>query len=183
MAYSFSKWNQEASAIEAWLAKELQSIRTSRATPAILDTVMVESYGAMMPVRQVANISSEDARTLRIAPYDETQVKQIEKAIVASNLGLSVAVDDRGLRVSFPELTAERRTGLIKVAKQKLEDARISVRKLRDETWKDIEKKEKEGGMGEDEKFKLKAELQKMVDTLNKKLQEAAERKEKEITS
>lgn len=183
MAYSFAQFLQEAKGIEEWLVKEMGGIRTSRATPAILDAVMVESYGTHMPIRQVATISSEDARTLRIAPYDSGQIKDIEKAIIASQLGLSVAVDDRGLRIAFPELTADRRSALIKLAKERLEDGRISVRKLRDETWKSIEATEKKGGMGEDEKFKLKAELQKQVDGLNKKLAEIAERKEKEIMS
>ncbi len=183
MAYNFSRFNAESKKIEEWLSKEFAGIRTSRATPAILDGVMVESYGSRMPVKQVANISGEDARTLRIAPWDASQIKEIEKAIVTSNLGLSVSIDDKGLRVAFPSLTEDRRKSLIKLSKEKLEEAKISVRKLRDEAWKDIEATEKKGGMGEDEKFRLKKEMEKMVEALNKKLMEAEERKEKEILS
>jgi ribosome recycling factor len=183
MAYDFSKFKKEVAGIEEWLKKEYGGIRTSRATPAILDTVLVESYGAKVPVKQIANITGEDARTIRVIPYDVSQSKDIEKAVVLANLGLSVAVDDRGVRVSFPELTAERRISLIKVAKEKLEHARASLRVLRDSTLKDIEAAEKKGGMGEDEKFRLKTELQKFTDAGNTAFADALQRKEKEITS
>ncbi|MBI2476133.1 MAG: ribosome recycling factor [Candidatus Taylorbacteria bacterium] len=183
LMFNFSKFNQKAKGIEEWLAKELGSVRTSRATPAILDGVLVESYGVRLPINQVGSIASQDARTLFITPWDASSIKEIEKAIVAANLGLSVSAVDTGVRVSFPELTSERRQALIKVAKEKLEDARVSVRKIRDEIQNEIAAAEKAGGMGEDEKFRLKAELQKLTDALNKKLQESAERKEREITS
>ncbi len=183
MAYNFSKFTTKSKEVESWLEKELSNVRTSRATPAILDGVLVESYGAKMPINQIGSIASQDARTLFITPWDVGSIKEIEKAIVASNLGLSVSAVDTGVRVSFPELTADRRTTLIKLAKEKCENARISLRKLRDEIQKEIEASEKAGGMGEDEKFRLKAELQKLVDGVNKKLSEAAERKEKEILS
>ena len=181
MSYNFTKFNKEAAEIETWLAKELSGIRTSRATPAILDGVMVESYGSKMPIRELAGISVEDPKTLRITPWDQSQAKEIEKAIALSNLGLSVAVDERGVRVIFPDLTSERRASLIKISKQKLEEARVSMRKLRDYTLSDIQRIEKAGGMGEDERFRLKNELQKLVDAANKKLLECAERKEKEL--
>lgn len=181
--YNFSKFNQKGKEVEEWLSKELSGIRTSRATPAILDGIRVESYGVKLPINQVGSIASQDARTLFITPWDSSAIKEIEKAIAAENLGLSVSAVDTGVRVSFPELTSERRAVLVKTAKEKLEDARISVRKLRDEIQSEIEAAEKAGGMGEDEKFRLKAELQKLVDALNKKLNEAVERKEKEIAN
>lgn len=181
--YNFSKFNQKAKEVENWLAKELSGIRTSRATPAILDGVMVEAYGSKMPINQTASISSQDARTLFVTPYESSVIKEIEKAITAANLGLSVSATDTGVRVSFPELTADRRGALIKVSKEKLEDARISFRKHRDEVMREIEAGEKAGTIGEDEKFRLKTELQKLTDALNKKLLETAERKEKEILS
>lgn len=181
--YNFSKFNQKAKEVENWLTKELGNIRTSRATPAILDGILVDSYGAKMPISSLGSIASQDARTLFITPWDTASIKDIEKAIIAGNLGLSVSAVDTGVRVSFPELTSDRRQALIKLAKDKLEDARVSVRKIRDEIQKEIDSAEKAGGMGEDEKFRLKAELQKLVDGLNKKLGESAERKEKEINS
>jgi len=183
MPFNFSKFNQKGKEIEDWLVKELGNIRTSRATPNILDGILVESYGAKLPINQVGSIASQDARTLFVTPWDAGSIKEIEKAITAANLGLSVSATDTGVRVSFPELTSDRRATLIKLAKDKLEDARVSVRKLRDEIQKEIETAEKAGGMGEDEKFRLKAELQKLVDALNLKLGDAASRKEKEILS
>ena len=181
--YNFSKLNERIKEVHEWLGRELGGLRSGRATPAILDGVQVESYGTKMPIKHLATISLEDARTLRITPFDSAVSKDIEKAITASNLGLSVSADDKGVRVHFPELTSERRDALMKVAKEKLEAARITARKIRDEILKDIEAKEKEGGMGGDEKFRLKKELDKMSEAENKKLQEAFERKEKEISS
>lgn len=181
--YNFSRFNQKAKEVEVWLGKELAGIRTSRATPAILDGVLVESYGAKLPLNQVGSIASQDARTLFITPWDVSVIKEIEKGITAANLGLAVSAVDTGVRVSFPELTAERRVALIKTAKAKLEEARVSVRKLRDEVHKEIEAAEKGGSMGEDEKFRQKKELDKLVEGENKKLQEALERKEREVNS
>jgi ribosome recycling factor len=181
MAYNFSELKKNMAEIESWLTKEFASIRTGRATPSILDNVKIESYGSQMPINQVASVSMEGPKTLRITPWDSSVNKSIEKAIVESNLGLSVALDEKGVRVMFPDLTSERREQLVKVAKQKLEEARISIRKERDATWDDIQEKEKQGGMGEDEKFRLKAEMQKIVDEAGKKFQTMAEKKEQEV--
>jgi len=183
MAYSFETLKRSLLETEEWLKKEFGSIRTGRASPAILDVVSVDSYGSRMVINQLAGISIEDPRTIRITPWDMTQVKAIEKAITDSDLGLSVSVDDRGIRISFPELTSERRASLVKVLKQKHEEARITLRKERDRIKGEIEAKEKEGGMGEDEKFRLFAEMQKLIDEGNKKLDALAERKETEILS
>jgi len=181
MAYNFIPFKQETKNTEEWLKKEFATIRTGRATPAILDGVWVEVYGEGVPINQAAGISVEDARCLRITPWDISQIKSIEKGIINSDLGLSVTVDDKGLRVIFPELTSDRRIALIKIAKQKLEDARIALRGEREKIIKDIENKEKSGSMSEDEKFRLKAELQKMLDDSNRFLDEAFSKKEKEI--
>lgn len=181
MAYTFELFKTASEETIEWLTREYAGIRTGRATPAILDGVSVESYGTMMSLREVGSIGAEDARTLRISPWDPSQVKAIEKAIITANLGLSVVTDDKGIRVVFPELTVERREQLIKLAKSKLEDARVAIRKARDESMKDIESKEKEGGMGEDEKFKLKAELQKRVDDANRTIESLYEKKETEM--
>ncbi|MFO0719086.1 MAG: ribosome recycling factor [Candidatus Paceibacterota bacterium] len=183
MAYNFSPFKQSIKDLEEWLKKEFSSIRTGRATPTILDGVFVESYGSKMPINQIGSIAIEGARSLRISPWDMSQAKAVEKAIMVSNLGLSVAVDDKGLRVTFPELTTESRNTFVKMAKQKLEEARVTLRTEREKVWDDIQAKEKEGGMGEDEKFRLKAEMQKMVDEANEKLEELATGKEKEIMS
>lgn len=183
MAYNFSELKKGLSEVESWLSKEYAAVRTGRATPSILDHVMVDSYGGKMAVNQLAGIVSEGPRSLRITPWDMTVNKAIEKAIVNANLGLSVSLDEKGVRVTFPELTSERRQSLVKLSKQKLEDARISLRKIRDQVWDDIQGKEETGAITEDEKFRLKTEMQKIVDETGKKLQNLAERKEQEMMS
>lgn len=181
MAYDFKPFDKKIAEIVERLSKELSGIRTGRASPAILDGIMVESYGTKMPINQVANISIEDARTLRVSPWDTGNAKEVEKAIVAANLGLSVGADERGVRVAFPELTSERRASLVKLAKERIEEARASLRVARDEVWSHIQKLEREGTMPEDDKFRSKDEMQKKVDASNKLFDDALTRKEKEI--
>lgn len=183
MAYNFAHFKTRTQEIEEWLKKELSLLRTGRATAAILDSITVESYGTQSPIAHVGSVTMEDARTLRIAPWDKSQVKQIEVAIGKANLGLSVMTDDNGVRVVFPELTGERRAQIVKLLKDKLEDARISLRKEREDLLSKFKQMEKDGELSEDEHFKAKAELQKIIDESNKKFEELAERKEKEITS
>ena len=183
MAYNFTSFKNRIGDIADWLAKEYLSVRTGRATPLLLDGVMIDSYGSKQPVKHVAAINTEDARTIRVVPWDKGQMKAIETAISSANLGVSVSPDSSGIRVIFPELTEERRKQLTKVVKDKLEDARISLRKEREEVWNDIQKEEKEGRMSEDDKFRGKDELQKLVDEGNTKFQDLADRKEKEIMS
>jgi ribosome recycling factor len=181
MQYNFSSFKDEIKKTEDWLRQEFSSLRTARASSAVLDSVRVEAYGSMMPINQVASISSDDPKSLRVSPWDMTLAKAIEKAIQVSNLGLSVTLDDKGLRVIFPELTSERRDSIVKLAKQKLEDGRIAIRTEREKVLKDLEKKEKDGEIGEDEKFRFKNELQKMVDEAGKALEDLFSKKEKEI--
>lgn len=183
MTYNFSPLKKKIVDTEEWLKKEYQGVRTGRAAPALLDGIQVESYGSRMPLIQVGSVSIEDARTLRVTPWDASQVKAVEKAITDSNLGVGVSADERGVRVTFPELTSERRTALIKIAKDKLEVARISLRTERDYIWNDIQKKTKDGDISEDDKFRFKDEMQKLVDGGNKKLDMLAEKKEAEINS
>ncbi|MEK7607867.1 MAG: ribosome recycling factor [Patescibacteria group bacterium] len=181
MQYNFSKLKTDLLTTEKWLEKELSSIRTNRASPSILDIVRVEAYGSDMPISGLASITNEDPRTIRITPWDQVLVKSIEKSIMVANLGVSVAVDDRGIRVSFPELTSDRRREIVKMASVKFEQARIQVRKHRDLVNSDIAKKEKEGGMSEDDKFRLKTEGQKLIDQSSERLQSLMTKKEKEI--
>lgn len=181
MAYDFGRLKTRIEEIEDWLTSEYQSLRTGQATPAVLDKITIDSYGAKSPIKNVANVGIEDVRTLRIVPWDASQVAEIEKAIQQADLGLSVVNDGKGIRAIFPELTGETREKIVKVAKQKLEDARISLRKEREETWEDIQKKEKDGEMNEDEKFRAKDEMQNLIDEANKNLDEIESKKEEEI--
>lgn len=164
-----------------WLAGEYAGIRTGQAAPALLDNIKVENYGALMPINQVGSVGIEDARTLRVSPWDAGSIKAIEKAISEADLGVSVATDSSGLRVIFPELTSERRDQLVKLAKSKLEDARVSVRSARDEIMKELDGQQKDGSISEDEKFSQKENIQKEIDTLNKQLEDLYSQKEAEI--
>jgi ribosome recycling factor len=181
MQYNFSNFKIGIKKIEEFLGKEYSQLSTGRASVVVMDAVSVESYGSHQPVKNVASISIEDPKTLRISPWDKNQIKAIEKAIVVADLGLSVATDEAGIRVIFPQLTTETRQKLVKVLKEKLEEARITVRRERGTIWDDIQKQEKDGKMNEDEKMRAKDELQKIVDEVNKNLEIIFERKEKEI--
>ena len=183
MAYDFTVFKNKINEVEEWLKGEFSSIHTGRAMPALLDGVAIDSYGAKTAINHVAAVTAEDPRTLRVSPWDKSQIKEIEKAINDADLGVSVASDDQGLRVFFPELTTERRQSFVKIAKEKLEDARVSLRGEREKIWNDIQSKEKNGEITEDDKFRLKDDLQKMVDDANKKLEEMADKKEEEIMS
>jgi ribosome recycling factor len=179
--YNFSIFKTKLGEVEEWLGREYLGVRTGKAAPAVLDSVMVDSYGSKTPLKHVAAIGIEDARTIRVTPWDKSQLSAIQTAIDVANLGLSVSPDSTGLRVIFPALTEERRKMLIKLMGEKLEDARISVRKEREKVWAEIQAEEKAGKLSEDEKFKAKDELQKMIDEANKKLEDLASKKETEI--
>ncbi len=172
---------QKLNEVKEWLQKEYSGIRTGKSSPALLDSIRVESYGSLMPVNQVANISTEDARTLRVSPWDSSMISAIERAIQDADLGVSLATDSSGVRVIFPELTIERRAQLQKLAKSKLEDARIRVRAVRDDIMKNIDKSEKDGDISEDQKFTQKDAAQKAVDETNRALESLFDQKEVEL--
>jgi len=175
--YNLETFKQEAKQGEEWLAKEYSQIHTGRAAPALLDGVQIESYGSFQPLKNVASITIEDPKTLRVIPWDKSQIKDIERALHASNLGFSIAVDDAGIRVIIPALTTETRNQLAKIAKDKLEDARITVRKARESALSML----KDAKLPEDTFHKAKDELQKFVDTANAALEDQYKRKETDI--
>lgn len=182
MAYNIQNFNTRGDEVAKWLEKEFAGIRTGRATPMLLDLVQVESYGTRVPIQQVGSVSVEDARTLRISVWDQSAIKAVEKAITEADLGVSVVADSAGIRVIFPELTGERRAQLLKLAKAKHEEARVSLRGARDEAMKEIDALEKAGELSQDEKFDAKESLQKRVDSFNNTLTSLFERKEEEIS-
>lgn len=163
------------------MKKETSSLRTGRATPALVENIMVDSYGTRVPLKHVASIAAEDARTIRITPWDTGVLKNIEYSISASNLGIQPIADNQSIRISLPELTEERRKSLIKLLNEKLEEARVSLKLKREEEWKDIQEKERAGEISEDDKFRYKEELQKIIDKVSTDLEEIAKNKEKEI--
>ncbi len=181
MAYDFSTLDAQINETHDWLQRELSGVRTGRAAPAILDSIKADAYGARTPLRELASITIEDARTLRVAPWDTSTIKAVEKSIVDADLGVGVAVDGQGVRVLFPELTSERRTQLLKIAGDRTEQARVTLRGHRTEAIKELEAAEKDGGMGQDEVVRLKSEIQKRIDAGNEMLAELLKKKEAEI--
>lgn len=179
MAYNFTALKQEFTNVEEWLKKEFSQISTGRANPALLDGISVESYGSYQPIKNIASVTVEEARTLRISPWDKAVIKDIERAIRDSGLPLSATPDSNGLRVMVPQLTAESRQSLVKLCKEKLEEARVKVRLERQKTDKDITETEK----AEDDAFRAKDELQKMVEATNNSLEDLFLKKELDITT
>ncbi|HPC12593.1 MAG TPA: ribosome-recycling factor [Candidatus Paceibacterota bacterium] len=173
--YNTQEFKNELQKIEVWLSKEYSQIQTGRATPMVLDSISIENYGSYTPIKNVASISVEDSKTLRIAPWDKNQVRLIEGAINEADLGLSVLSDADGVRVIFPMLTTESRSKLVKILKEKLEDARISVRK---ERQAEIDRLE---GLTEDEIKRAKEEIQKAVDEVNSNLENIFNKKEGDL--
>ncbi|MEK7063444.1 MAG: ribosome recycling factor [Patescibacteria group bacterium] len=183
MAYDLNKLRAGTDGVYTWLQQELTGLRTGRASPALLDGVSVEVYGARMKISQIATISVEDARSLYISPWDKGQLKPIERAISIADLGVGVGSDAVGVRVTFPELTTERRQQLIKLVRGKLEEARVSLKGERLKAMDDVDSKEKGGTMSEDASRSAKDEVQKVIDESNKRLEELSARKEKELES
>jgi len=181
MPYSLNNFDSSVEKIKSRFAEELGALRTSRASPSLVKDILVDYYGTKTKIEGLASISIQDAKTLVIQPWDKNSVEPIEKAVRASNLGLQPVADKNILRIVLPELTGERRQSLIKFIGEKLEESRIAVRRERDEIWKDGQDKERAGELSEDQKFRLKEELQKKVDKANRELEEIAEKKRKEV--
>ncbi|HAT03782.1 MAG TPA: ribosome recycling factor [Candidatus Magasanikbacteria bacterium] len=166
-----------------YLKHEISSLRTGRATPALVEDIVVEAYGSRQPLKAVASISVADAKTINVDPWDKSVTQAVETAIRNSQLGISPVNDGKLIRLPLPELTHERRQELVKVLHQKLEAARVSIRKLREDVRKEIDNKEKAKEIGEDDKYGLQDELEKMVKEYNEKIKLVGEEKEKEITT
>lgn len=163
------------------LHKELSSIRTGRATPALLDDVMVEAYGSAMPIKGVGTISVPDARTLQIEPWDKNLLKDIEKAVLASGLGINPVVDSSSVRLAMPKLTEENRRELVKFMGKKLEEARVAVRGVRERARAAVIAAEEAKKMSEDERFRFQEELDRLVQQQNDEIKQIGVKKEQEI--
>lgn len=161
--------------------EEMMKLRTGRAHPGLVEGLLVDYYGTQTPVKQMASVTVPEPRQILISPWDKGALASIETAIRESDLGLNPMNDGVGVRITLPALTEERRKELVKVLNMKAEEAKISVRSTREDIWKDIQDAEKEGLIGEDDKFRGKDDLQKVVDEYNQKLESLREKKEKEI--
>jgi ribosome recycling factor len=163
------------------LHKEFAGIRTGRATPALVDRLQVDYYGAMTPLQSLANITAPEARLLVIQPYDRNAIANIEKAIQKSELGVNPSNDGTLIRIPIPQLTEERRKEFVKMAKQKAEAARVSIRNIRRDELEHIRKIEKDGEVGSDELERGLQSLQKITDRFVARVDEESHKKEQEI--
>ena len=177
----FKELKNNIEEVKKFLQIEFSGIRTGAASVAVLDPIKVEAYGALTPISQLANISVDGATSLVIAPYDSSVAGEIEKAINDSGTGLSVSNSGATLRVSFSSLTADRRVVLLKLAKEKLEDARVRLRRERESVKTSLESDTKDGVISEDEKFRSFEEMDKIIKDANKIFDEMYSLKEKEI--
>ncbi len=160
---------------------ELAHIRTGKASPVLLDPVKVEAYGAVMPLKQVANIIVQAPRTLVIQPWDKSLLSEIEKGILKANLGLTPINDGNVIRINIPPLTGERREELVKVAAQVIERGKVSIRSVRRDAISLLKEGEKTGDIPEDLSFRTQKEIQKLTDKYQEELDKLFENKKKEI--
>ncbi|MGN0240315.1 MAG: ribosome recycling factor [Candidatus Weimeria sp.] len=163
------------------LQKDYSSIRAGRANPHILDKLTVDYYGAPTPIQQVANVSVPEARVIQITPWEPSMVKEIEKAIMVSDLGINPTNDGKNIRLVFPDLTEERRKELAKEVKKMGENAKVAVRNVRRDANDFVKKTGKAEALSEDETKDLEDQIQKLTDEYSKKVDAAIEDKTKEI--
>ena len=163
--------------------QNLSEIRAGRANPAILNKISIEYYGVQTPINQVAGISVPEARTIVIQPWDASALKNIEKAILASDIGLNPNNDGKVIRLTFPELTEERRKDLVKDIKKIAEEARVSIRAIRRDGMDDAKNRQKTSEISEDEKADLEDKIQKLTDKYVAEIDKILENKEKDIMS
>jgi len=164
-----------------YLKREISSLRTGRATPALVEDLEVEHYGLKQPLRALAAISIPEPRQILIMPWDKGAMEPIQKAILQSNLGMNPIADSNGIRLNLPALNEERRKELIKLLNQKLEEGRIAIRKVREEAMKELDRVERDKQISKDDHFRGKSDIQKLVDETNKKIDEMGAQKEKEV--
>jgi len=163
------------------LEEELARIRTGRASPALIEKMPIEYYGTPTPLQQLASISVPEPRQLLIKPYDASALKDIEKSILSSDLGLTPNNDGKAIRLNLPPLTEERRRDLVKVVSTRVEEARVSVRNIRRDTIKDMREFEEEKLISEDDLQRGEKEIQDLIDNFIEEINDIGETKEKEI--
>jgi ribosome recycling factor len=160
---------------------ELTTVRTGRASPHLLDRVVVDYYGTSTPLKQLANVAATEARMLTVTPYDKSAIKQMEKAIMESDLGLTPSNDGNLIRLQIPELTEERRKELVKVVHGIAEEGRVGVRNIRRDCMHDLRELKTEGEVGKDDEHRAEVELQKLTDQKISQIEELLKGKEQEI--
>jgi ribosome recycling factor len=165
----------------AHLKEDLAGIRTGRASPAVLNRIMVEYYGTSVPLNQLAGMSVPEPRLLQVQPFDKSAIGAIEKAILSSDLGITPSNDGHVIRLAFPQLTEERRRDLVKQLHHRAEEGRVAVRNVRRHAKDEMERLEREGAISEDELTRGEKELQKLTDRFVAEIDEIQQHKEKEL--
>ncbi len=163
------------------LKRDLAGLRTGRASVALLDGIKVDYYGTLTPLKQVANIGTPEARLITVQPWEQTLIKEVEKAIMASDLGLTPSNDGKLIRIPLPPLTEERRKELIKVCKKHGEDVKVQIRAFRRDGNDELKKLQKDSKLTEDELRKAETEIQKLTDQYVQKIDDVLKKKESEI--
>lgn len=165
----------------AHFQSELNAIRTGRASPSLVESLMVESYGLQTPLKNIASITVPDAKSLAIQPWDRSLLSAIEKAVQASSIGIQPVNDGVYIRLNMPPLNEERRKELVKMVKSQAESAKVRIRNVREEIWKEVVRGVKEKQLTDDEKYEAEKELKKTIDGFNAKIEEFLKSKEAEI--
>ena len=168
---------------EQVVVNEFSGVRTGKASPALVENIMVEVYGSNMRVRELAGITTPEPRTLAIQPWDANSVHPIEKAIQKANLGLNPAVQGKLIRIFFPELSQERRQEFVKIVRKRAEDGRVAIRHVRRDAMEQLKKHAHDSGVTEDEEKQAEKDLQKLTDDYIAKIDQHLAHKEKEITT
>lgn len=181
MSHLIDHAKQEFEQVIEHLNKELQNVRSGRANASMVEGLLVEAYGSMMELKGLASVSVPDAKTIQIEPWDKNVVKDIEKAIQASSLGLNPNVAGTTIRLIMPPMTEENRKSLVKIVGQKAEQARIGLRNVRENIREQISSQEKEKTISEDEKFRLQEQLDKVITGFNERIEALVSEKEAEI--
>lgn len=163
------------------LEHDLRAIRTGRASPALLDRITAEYYGAPTPINQLATISAPEARMLMIKPWDQTSLRAIERAILESDLGLNPSSDGKVIRLVLPQLTEERRRDLVKQVQRRVEEARVAIRNVRRDALSDLQDFQKEGEISEDELYRARDRMQELTDRYIAEVDDVGKAKEDEI--
>lgn len=181
MANGYEEFESKMKKTSELLSANFDSVRAGRANAAVLDQVHVDYYGVQTPIQQIASVSSPDARSLVIQPWDASTLKTIERAILASDLGINPQNDGRMIRLVFPQLTEERRKELVKQVKKYAEDAKVAVRNIRRDAMEKYKAQKKKSEITEDDLKNVEKDLQKLTDDYVKEIESIAGKKEKEL--
>ena len=177
-----NKIKPELDKVINFLEVELSKIRTSRATPSLVEDVVVNCFGQKFPLKQLAAISTPETKQILIQPWDKSYIEGIVSALEKTGIGANPVVDKDVIRINLPPLTQDYRKNLLRLLSEKQEEAKKTIRRWREEAWREIQDAFKEGKIREDDKFRAKDELQELVDDYNKKIDDFGEKKKREIT-